>query len=181
MKPEYFSKIGDAVLKVSLSVCLLGIAFIFVQGEERNYAYLDHQGGFTALGYIDRQTAYVDAELIGVDGSTLASGLSSVRRFLRNVPDGKTFNQGVILNADAGLSWIASERNHKLTIHQLELESDGSNDVVLDWLNQLDGLESRNILNYKTHAESALRYEKAPPSESSILNDIGRFLRRWSD
>ena len=166
---------------VSLSICLLVIALFFVQGEEENYAYVDHEGGYTALGYIDSQEVYVYAELIGSEGETMASGMSRVRRTLQDAPIDNTFVEGVQLNAAAGLRWYASERNHKLSIYKLELESDGSPNLPSDWLNMLEELEANNLANYESHAKSALRYEKPPPRENSIVSEIGELLSRWLD
>ena len=105
MKIENLYQLGDVVLKISLSICILGITLFVIKGTEKNYAYVDHEGGYTALGYIYSQQVYVDAELI-LEGETQASGLSNVRQLLQATPIDSTLADGVQLNADAVIRWV---------------------------------------------------------------------------
>ena len=159
MKIDNLHKLGDVVLKISLSICILGIILFFIKGSENNYAYVDHEGGYTAIGYIYKQNLYVDAELIF--GDNKASGLSEVRQLLQHIKTESSLIDGVSLKADAGISWVGTAGNFKLSLEQLELEPNISDNSMF-WLNKLNEMEANNLANYKSSANLALRYEKAP-------------------
>lgn len=167
MNMDNIQKICDVVLKISLSILLLAIVPILPdQKAEKNYAYVDHEGGYTAIGYISRQELYTDASITGIPSGGIY-GISDVRSFLESalVNDvNATINPGISLYADAGLQWTGSAGDMKLTGHRITLKSDDT-PHVRDWLAALVEVESNNELNYETTASRALRYEKAPASD----------------
>lgn len=173
------NQLADAVLKISLSICLLGIALFFIKGTERNYAYVDFEGGHVALGYIYRQDIFLDAKLI-LNGDVISDEISEVRELLREqATNESTLVAGLQLEADAGIVWIGSETdNYKLSCHQLKLESDGSANHIF-WLNKLDELETNNLADYELNSSYALRYEKAPGGSfliSKLLTAIREYM-----
>ena len=173
------NQFADAVLKISLSICLLGLTLFFIKGAERNYAYLDYEGGYVALGYIYRQDVYLDAKLV-LDGDVIADEISQVRNMLQDQAYlESTLVSGLQLEADAGLEWIGSETDsHKLKVHELKLESEGSS-TSISWLNSLEQLEKDNLADYESVSSYALRYEKAPGGSfliSKLLAAIREYL-----
>ena len=160
-------KIGDVVLKISLSIFLLVIAPLLLdQKTEENYAYVDHEGGYTAIGYIYKQGLYSDASIIG-PGVQDIYGISNVRGFLESalinpeINPNAEINPEVHLIADAGIEWTGSAGDMKLTVHKVSLTSDDT-PLVRDWLAAIVEMERNNQSDYKQAASRALRYEKAP-------------------
>ena len=155
----------------------MGIVVFLIQRTERNYVYVDHEGGYTALGYIYKQELYTDAEIIFED-EIQASDISEVRQLLQSLPIESTLSNGVQLNADAGIKWVGTATNFKLANHRLELKSNGSA-VPIDWLNKLEEMEENNLANYESIATLALRYEKPPGGSffiSRLLSALDEYL-----
>ncbi|MCY4142116.1 MAG: hypothetical protein OXG08_00310 [Gammaproteobacteria bacterium] len=140
-----------------------------VRGPEKDYVYMEFDGGYVALGYIERQDVYVDARLFR-DGEFVTNEISRIREMLMNV-GADPMEEGWRLEADAGVEWTGSERVQKLRARDLELQADGSVRGTT-WLKELENLEANNRANYELVASSALRYEKPPGG----ISPIGRLL-----
>lgn len=149
------------------------------------YATVNFDGGYKKIGVIAAEEIYTEAS-ISVDGETLKSGtiedvISWIQK--RGKSDGQelsqiTYKPGVSVKGEAGIKWIASESNFKLSTDSIDLTSTATNPLKpLEVIEQLKKIRDKSKAERIENAKKALAFSKAPTESFAIaklLSLIGK-------
>ena len=135
--------------------------------EKKDYAYIEFDGGYTALGYVSGIKYEMDASLKDDEGTVYARGASSVRETLESFDPGSTVKDGIYLEFDNAYVYSGSVTTFTLTINTSKTYSDGTT-APETWLALMDATEADEKSNYRREAESNLDYQAEPGGENPL-------------
>lgn len=168
------SKIADVILKLTISLCLVALVLSFFKKTEEKYAYVEYHGGYQALGYINRENAFIDAEMF-FDDKKITDDWEEAISILEDSEHGDILNDGFELNIDYGVEWDASKTTFKLSTGEKKFVSNGELKAS-DVLNEIKKLEEDNIQSYRATSAQSLRFEKAP-TDSFLSSKVTNWLQ----
>ena len=162
---DYIYKGAMSFLLIALSIGVLSFSF---PSEKKEYAYLNFDGGYTALGYISGIEYVMDVSIEDEDGEVYESGKSEVIDLLRSFDAGATVKKGLFLKFNNAYVYSGSVTNKfTLTINTDKKYSDGST-TPESWISLVETTELLEKLNYKEKAEANLDYRAAPGGENPL-------------
>ena len=173
------------ILKISISsFFLLLTAFIAVKAlppsPEENYAFIDFDGGFTALGYVSGVRVEFTANLYSADGEEISDDRDEILEILEDAaspepPRLSTISEGIRLTTAATYVFTASLQNFRLNFDNTELTSNGQTEAS-DMLSHLLVTETEAKRDARTRSLAQLRFETEPPQENIFNVLVNRLL-----
>tara|TARA_A100001015_G_C14762462_1_gene621987 strand:+ start:245 stop:775 length:531 start_codon:yes stop_codon:yes gene_type:complete len=162
---DYIYKGAMSFLSIALSIGVLSFSF---PSEKKEYAYINFDGGYTALGYISGIEYEMDVSIEDDDGEVYASGKSEVIDILRSFDAGSTVKEGLFLKFNNGYVYTGSVTNtFTLRINTDKKYSDGTT-TPESWISLVETTERSEKSNYKEEAEANLDYRAAPGGENPL-------------
>ena len=162
---EYINKGAFSFFLICAAIALL--SFAMPTSEKKDYAYIEFDGGYTALGYVSGIKYEMDASLKDDEGTVYASGANSVRETLESFDPGSTVKDGIYLEFDNAYVYSGSVTTFTLTINTSKTYSDGTT-APETWLALMDATEADEKSNYRREAESVLDYQAEPGGENPL-------------
>ena len=160
------------ILKGALSIFLIVLAlsiFIFAMPDtkDKDYAYVNYDGGYTALGYIAGIEYQFNVTVEDDYGEIYADGKSEVIELLNSLDEGALISKGVFLKFNNAFEYQGSVQDFTLTINTDKHYSDGE---VLPsaWERRINSTESLEKNNFKKNALSYLDFESAPGGSNPL-------------
>jgi len=162
---EYINKGAISFLLITLSIGVLSFSF---PSEKKEYAYLNFDGGYTALGYISGIKYEMDVSIEDDDGEEYASGKSDVIELLRSLDAGSTIKEGLFLKFNNAYVYSGSVTNtFTLRINTNKVYSDGTT-TPESWIAKINSTELAEKNDYVEKAEANLDYRAAPGGENPL-------------
>ena len=114
------SNLIDQIVKGALSIFLISLSLLIASmmitdAEKKEYAYVNFDGGYSALGYIAGIQYVMDVSMKNDEGQVFASGKEEVLEVLRGVGEGTPINQGVFLEFDNSYLYSGSVQTFNLS------------------------------------------------------------------
>ena len=162
---EYVNKGAFSFFLICAAIALL--SFAMPTSVKKDYAYIEFDGGYTALGYVSGIQYEMDASLKDDEGTVYARGAVSVRETLESFDPGSTVKDGIYLEFDNAYVYSGSVTTFTLTINSSKTYSDGTT-APETWLALMDETEAEEKLNYRRKAESNLDYQAEPGGENPL-------------
>jgi len=160
------------VLKGALSIFLIVLAlsiftFALPDAKDKDYAYVNYDGGYTALGYIAGIEYQFNVTMEDDSGEIYADGKSEVIELLNSFEAGTVIRKGVFLKFNNAYKYKGSVQDFTLRINTDKYYSDGE---VLPsaWESRINSTESLEKNNYKKNALSYLDLEPAPGGSNPL-------------
>ena len=160
------------ILKGALSIFLIVLAlsiFIFAMPDtkDKDYAYVNYDGGYTALGYIAGIEYQFNVTVEDDYGEIYAEGKSEVIELLNSFEEGTLIRKGVFLKFNNAFEYQGSLQDFTLRINTDKHYSDGE---VLPsaWERRINSTESLEKNNFKKNALSYLDFESAPGGSNPL-------------
>ena len=162
---DYINKGAMSFLLIALSIGVLSFSF---PSEKKEYAYLNFDGGYTALGYISGIKYEMDVSIEDDDGEVYASGKSDVISILRSFDAGSTVKEGLFLEFNNAYVYTGSVTNtFTLRINTSKEYSDGTT-TPDSWISLIEVTELLEKEDYIEKAEANLDYRAAPGGENPL-------------
>lgn len=162
---DFIYKGAMSFLLIALSIGVLSFSF---PSEKKEYAYINFDGGYKALGYITGIEYEMDVSIEDDDGEVYASGKSEVIDVLRSFDAGSTVKEGLFLKFNNGYVYTGTAANSfTLRINTDKKYSDGSTPPE-SWISLVETTERFEKSNYKEEAEANLDYRAAPGGENPL-------------
>ena len=162
---EYINKVAFSFFLVCAAIALL--SFAMPTSVKKDYAYIEFDGGYTALGYVSGIKYEMDASLKDDEGTVYASGADSVRSTLESLDAGSFVKDGIYLEFDNAYVYSGSVTTFTLTINTTKTYSRGG--VLPEtWLELMDAIEAEEKSNYRRKAESYLDFQAEPGGENPL-------------
>ena len=157
------SNLIDQTVKVALSLFLISLSLLIVSmmmpdSEKKDYAYINFDGGYAALGYVSMKDD---------EGTVYASGKEEVLDVLRDFREGTRIKEGIFLEFDNSYFYSGSVSNFTLTINTRKLYSDGTTPPK-NWIINIEAVEQKEKGDYRREALSHLYFESAPGGENPL-------------
>ena len=148
-----------------------------------SYATVSFDGGYKKIGVISSERIYTRGT-ITKDGDTFVSGdFDELIKWIKDSAEDQSLDQmiwkpGVNLEADAGIEWIASKSNFKLTTDSLDITSTEAVPLVFqDIISHLEELEQNAKLGREATAKSSLSFGDNP-NVSFIISKVMHALKK---
>ena len=173
--------IAAIIVTVILTVGMLWASGALVP-TPKTYATVHYDGGYKKIGVISSEEVFSEAN-IELEGETIHSGTFAetvdwIRKTSKEGVEATTWKTGVTLNAKAGVEWVGSESNFKLTTDTLNLVSTAAAPVSAGQvIRQLQQLEQKAKDERVANAEAALEFGDNPQESfllSKLLSLIGK-------
>ena len=163
----------DATVKGSLSVLLiilslLGLGKIVNEGIKKDYAYINYDGGYSALGYISGIRYVMNISMENDEGQNYASNKEEALDLLKSFGQNDTIKLGIFLKFNNAYEYSGSTSNFTLTINTNKYYSDGTTTAEY-WLEMIERIERVEKGNYRADAYSYLYFESAPWDENPLV------------
>ena len=162
---EYVNKGALSFFLVCAAIALLSIAM--PASEKKDYAYIEFDGGYTALGYIAGISYDMNVSIKDDDGEVYASGKESVLKSLNEFGEGSTVIEGLFLEFNNSYEYSGSVTNFSLTINQSKTYSDGTT-TADEWIRLINSTEVDEKSNYRREAEGYLDFQAAPGGSNPL-------------
>ena len=162
---EYVNKGALSFFLICAAVALL--SFAMPSSEKKDYAYIEFDGGYTALGYIAGISYDMGVSIKDDDGEVYASGKASVEQVLNDFDAGSTVKDGLFLEFNNSYEYSGSVSNFSLSINTSKTYSDG-NVTADEWLQLINSTESQEKTNYRREAEGNLSFQAAPGGSNPL-------------
>tara|TARA_B100000614_G_C14327575_1_gene403210 strand:+ start:61 stop:588 length:528 start_codon:yes stop_codon:yes gene_type:complete len=162
----------DQTVKVALSLFLISLSLLIVSmmmpdSEKKDYAYINFDGGYAALGYISGIKYEMNVSMKDDEGTVYASGKEEVLDVLRDFREGTRIKEGIFLEFDNSYFYSGSVSNFTLTINTRKLYSDGTTPPK-NWIINIEAVEQKEKGDYRREALSHLYFESAPGGENPL-------------
>ena len=166
------SNLIDQIVKGALSIFLISLSLLIASmmitdAEKKEYAYVNFDGGYTALGYIAGIQYVMDVSMKNDEGQVFASGKEEVLEVLRGVGEGTPINEGVFLEFDNSYVYSGSVQAFTLKFNTNKYYSDGTA-LPESWISNVIETERLETAGYKQGALSHLYFESAPEGENPL-------------
>lgn len=162
----------DVTVKGSLSIFLITLSLlclgvIITEEEKKDYAYINYDGGYSALGYISGIQYEMNVSMEDDEGEDYAGNKEEVLDTLKSFGANDTIKQGIFLKFNNSYEYTGSVRNFTLRINTEKYYSDGTTKPE-SWLEMIESTERNEKSNYKRQATSNLSFESAPGGENPL-------------
>ncbi len=150
--------------------------------DPKIYATVNYDGGYKKIGVISSEEIFTEAE-IALDGETIKSGsfaetIDWMRETSKDGVATTTWKAGVTLNAKAGVEWVGSESNFKLTTDSLSLISTDRNPVsVGEVIKQLEQLQQKAKNERVANSAAALEFGDNPQTSFQLSKLLSFFAK----
>jgi hypothetical protein len=168
MNDKIFENVNKGALSfflISAAVALISIAI--PASEKKDYAYIEFDGGYTALGYIAGISYDMSVTIEDDDGEVYASGKEEVVEILNTLEAGETVLEGLFLEFNNSFEYTGSVSDFSLTINQTKSYSDGTT-TADEWLSLVNSTEVDEKSNYRREAEGYLDFQAAPGGSNPL-------------
>jgi hypothetical protein len=168
MNDKIFENVNKGALSfflISAAVALISIAI--PASEKKDYAYIEFDGGYTALGYIAGISYDMSVTIEDDDGEVYASGKEEVVEILNTLEAGETVLEGLFLEFNNSFEYTGSVSDFSLTINQTKSYSDGTT-TADEWLSLVNSTEVDEKSNYRREAERYLDFQAAPGGSNPL-------------
>ena len=162
---EYVNKGALSFFLICAAIALLSIAM--PSSEKKDYAYIEFDGGYTALGYIAGISYDMSVTIEDDDGEVYASGKEEVVEILNTLEAGETVLEGLFLEFNNSFEYTGSVSDFSLTINQTKSYSDGTT-TADEWLSLVNSTEVEEKSNYRREAEGYLDFQAAPGGSNPL-------------
>ena len=171
-------RISGPIAAIVVALIFATVALFSTDAFKRltpTYATVKFEKGYQKIGVIASERIYTRARItIGGKGAeTLTSGtFEEVIGWIKDQSADEdintvTWKKGVRVSADAGIEWVASESNFKLSTDNVELLSDGSLRPTAV-IQKLEAAEKNAILMRQKNATDALVFSAPPEADFSV-------------
>ena len=166
------SNLIDQIVKGALSIFLISLSLLIASmmitdAEKKDYAYINFDGGYSALGYISGIHYVMNVSMKDDEGKVFASGKEEVLEVLRGVGEGTPINEGVFLEFDNSYIFSGSVQPFTLGINSDKTYSDGTA-LAQSWISNVVETERLEKDDYKQKALSHVYFESAPGGENPL-------------
>ena len=166
------SNVIDQIVKGALSIFLISLSLLIASmmitdAEKKEYAYVNFDGGYSALGYIAGIQYVMDVSMKNDEGQVFASGKEEVLEVLRGVGEGTPINEGVFLEFDNSYLYSGSVQTFTMKINSDKTYSDGTV-MPQSWISNVIETERLEKDGYKQKALSYVFFESAPGGENPL-------------
>lgn len=155
-----FNKITQVSASALMLTGAIAILSFISTNNNKDYATLDYDGGWTSLGYIEGIDYESRVTVSGADGEVYFDGLDDAISELKKIGNGQV-KDGLILKYTPKYEYKGSERNFTLNLATVTRKTNGLTGFA--FAKVIQELEDRNKLSYKTEALSELDFKKSPP------------------
>ncbi len=160
------SNLIDQIVKGALSIFLISLSLLIASmmitdAEKKDYAYIDFDGGYSALGYISGIQYEMNVSMKDDEGKVYASGKEKVLNLLKGVDEGTPIIEGVFLEFDNSYVYSGSVQTFNLKINTNKYYSDGTA-LPQSWISNIETAERVEKDGFKQKALSHLFFESAP-------------------
>ena len=166
------SNLIDQILKGALSIFLISLSLLIASmmitdAEKKDYAYIEFDGGYMALGYISGITYEMNVSMKDDEGKVYASGKEKVLDLLKGVAEETPIKEGVFLEFDNSYIYSGSVSPFTLKINANKDYSDGTT-LPQSWISIVIETERLEKTGYRQKAFSNLYFESAPGGENPL-------------
>ena len=166
MSPDSVFKLSASALMTVISLCLLAM-LLSPKSTEKTYAYIQFDGGYTALGYISGIKYEMNVSVTDPEGNEVLVGYDEVTTDLSGYAPTDTIQDGWALNFNNHYIYSGSTQTFTLTINDSSAVSDGST-TFNDWLETIGTTMMLEKTEYRLKAEANLNFESAPAGENPL-------------
>jgi hypothetical protein len=160
---------------VSTIILVLGLLVAFKTGgsePQKNYAFVNFDGGFEAIGVLQSERVYTEVE-ITFNGDRQYSGtvsevISEIKADTEN-PSTTSWKKGLVVDASGGIKWTGSaSTGFLLTTESYYVSSDGNLNIQ-NVINSLQKMENDIKAGRETTREASLEFTFPPAGADSAL------------
>ena len=162
----------DLTVKGSLSIFLITLSLlclgkIITKEEKKDYAYINYDGGYTALGYISGINYEMNVYMEDDEGQNYAGNRKEVLDVLKSFNANDTIKKGIFLKFNNAYKYSGSVKDFTLRVNTSKNYSDGTIKPE-SWLEMIESTELDEKSDYKQKATSNLYFESAPGGQNPL-------------